>query len=259
MKKGIKYLIVASILFLFIIISILVYSSKSISGKVYDIQSDKPLSGVQVVVKSYEGSYMFGDHKEQDDIFYTGTEGKYKGKMAYAHLESISFSKEGYISHYESNEYAKLKSKKKFYLVKQEHPLNVNVSKLSTHAYNEGGKAFLENGDYFVFSYDLIEDKNQYYSMFRSSSKKVSFPKGGLIYLGDRTNLFNELKEVPESGYTNSSIEFKEGVYAFKTNDGLFGKANLMFIDSEDNGKFNLYVTGNYVISNNGTNVETRS
>lgn len=256
MEKGRKILLIVMVVLVFSVGLKLIFNGKAISATIYDSETNEPIHHVTIDVKSSKGDYMFGNYAETESRTYSSSYGKFKLRPTYRRLESISFSKEGYISRTEYNPYGDLKRQNVFYLVPGGlNPLNISKEKISEHIFDEEGRLVLQNGDSIEFSYDFIGEPSTTH-MGTSSNRKISYPEGGLIYIGSEGTLFDELKATPPSGYNSGQLDLKIGVYAFQTSDGSYGKLSLHFIEAVDNGKYNLWVVGDYIISPDGINVE---
>lgn len=282
MKKYIKiFLIILGIIVAFFILSFvsLILTNKPLitdyttSGTVYDSETMRPIKGVEVAVSSGgEDCSSGGGCKIRDTMFYTDENGYFEGKMIYYAFAGMNFKHKNY--HDKPAPSDSSKKNGKYYLVKKDNPINLTSSSIYNNKISLGdGIIYLDNKYPLVitYSYELtnLPKNSQYIGISVPygeskyiSDKKISFPEGGLVYLGKKDNLYNELKQVPLYGYTNSEIDFKEGVYGFKTINGIYGKFEFSFFseyisDIKNKDETFIKVFIDYSISPDGNNVES--
>jgi hypothetical protein len=239
-----------------ILIVVLSVPNKVIKGVVYDYDTGKPIPDVKVSVISYEGDKLLDNYIENESIIYTSSSGHFSGFYNYDNIKLIGFEKEGYIYRLESNENGELSDKNKFYLIRRKNPLNAEIFYFDEHIFNGSGGIVLNNGDVINITYDIVGEGVKE-DLKISKNGKIFYSSGGLIYIDDNLYTFREIRFAFDSGYFLGNLDLNNGVYLIRTSDGRYGKILIDAVDSVDEDKFNIRLTGEYVISDDGLNVET--
>ena len=258
MVKNFKiFLIVFGILIVGTVIYLII-SNKSFSGGVYDLDTNRPISGAKIIARSSNPADCYVTPcYNNETIVYTNGEGKFKGKMTYTIFNSIRVTHEGYYPFSDGRRRGyNLDRRNNYYLTKMNNPINLTkyVFK-NVGIYGGEGTIQLVNGDLLEFSYVYEEGRDGDIN-FEVSNKKVRYIDGGLIYLGEGGNSFTKLREAPFEGYSLDKISLvQSGVYVFRTSDGKYGKIQLSFFGGYGD-QFSLDVSGEYFINPEGTNLE---